>query len=125
MDHHHHDHSHAHGGVGHTHAPDSFGFAFAVGVILNMTIVIAELVFGCAASSLALMADAAHNFSDVIGLLLAWGAAWLARRRPTQQHTYGYRRASILAALINAGLLLLAVGGITAEAIGRFQEPAP
>jgi cobalt-zinc-cadmium efflux system protein len=68
---HHHDHSHAHGNVGHTHAPDTFGFAFAVGVALNMTIVIAELVFGYAANSLALMADAAHNFSDVIGLLLA------------------------------------------------------
>ena len=127
MDHHHHDHSHsrAHGHVGHSHAPASFGFAFAIGVALNTAIVIAELVFGYAANSLALIADAAHNFSDVIGLLLAWGAAWLALRRPTQQHTYGYRRASILAALINAGLLLLAVGGIAAEAVGRFQEPAP
>jgi cobalt-zinc-cadmium efflux system protein len=127
MDHHHqdHSHSHAHGNVGHTHTPDSFGSAFAIGVALNTAIVVAELVFGYAANSLALIADAAHNFSDVIGLLLAWGAAWLALRQPTQQHTYGYRRASILAALINAGLLLLAVGGITAEAIGRFQEPAP
>jgi cobalt-zinc-cadmium efflux system protein len=125
MDHHHHDHSHAHGHAGHTHAPDSFGFAFAIGVILNTAIVVAELVFGYAANSLALIADAAHNFSDVISLLLAWGAAWLALRRPTQQHTYGYRRASILAALINAGLLLLAVGGIAAEAIGRFKDPSP
>jgi cobalt-zinc-cadmium efflux system protein len=123
MEHHHHD-SHAHGHPGHTHAPDSFGVAFAVGVVLNMTIVLAQLVFGYAANSLALMADAAHNFSDVIGLLLAWGAAWLALRRPTQQHTYGYRRASILAALINAGLLLLAVGGITVEAVRRFNDPA-
>jgi cobalt-zinc-cadmium efflux system protein len=121
---HHHDHSHAHGGVGHTHAPDSFGIAFAVGVALNLTVVVAEIVFGYAANSLALMADAAHNFSDVIGLLLAWGAAWLALRRPTQQHTYGYRRASILAALINAGMLLVAVGGIIVEAFRRFQEPA-
>jgi cobalt-zinc-cadmium efflux system protein len=119
---HHHDHSHAHG-VGHTHAPESFGIAFAVGVALNMVVVIAELVFGYAANSLALMADAAHNFSDVIGLLLAWGAAWLAMRRPTQQHTYGYRRASILAALINAGMLLIAVGGIIVEALRRFQDP--
>ena len=118
MEHHHHDHSHAHGNVGHTHAPDSFGFAFAIGVVLNTAIVVAELVFGFAANSLALIADAAHNFSDVISLLLAWGAAWLA------QHTYGYRRASILAALINAGLLLLAVGGITVEAIGRVQDPS-
>jgi cobalt-zinc-cadmium efflux system protein len=118
----HHGHSHAHS-VGHTHAPDTFGVAFAIGVALNMTIVIAELVFGYAANSLALMADAAHNFSDVIGLLLAWGGAWLAMRRPTQQHTYGYRRASILAALINAGLLLIAVGGIVVEALRRFQDP--
>jgi cobalt-zinc-cadmium efflux system protein len=129
MDHHHHDHSHdhthAHGHVGHSHAPDSFGFAFAVGIVLNTAIVVAELVFGYAANSLALIADAAHNFSDVISLLLAWGAAWLALRQPTQQHTYGYRRASILAALINAGLLLIAVGGIAAEAIGRFRDPSP
>ena len=118
---HDHDHSHAHGV--HTHAPDSFGIAFAVGVALNMAIVIAELVFGYVANSLALMADAAHNFSDVIGLLLAWGAAWLAMRRPTQQHTYGYRRASILAALVNAGMLLIAVGGIVVEALRRFQDP--
>jgi cobalt-zinc-cadmium efflux system protein len=121
---HHHEHSHAHGSVGHSHAPDSFGMAFAVGVALNMSIVIVQLVFGYAANSLALMADAAHNFSDVIGLLLAWGAAWLALRRPTQQHTYGYRRASILAALINAGMLLLAVGGIIVEALRRFQDPS-
>jgi cobalt-zinc-cadmium efflux system protein len=122
MEHHHHSHTHDH--VGHTHAPDTFGFAFAVGVTLNMSIVAAELVFGYAANSLALMADAAHNFSDVVGLLLAWGAAFLALRRPTQQHTYGYRRASILAALINAGLLLLAVGGIIVEALRRIQDPS-
>jgi cobalt-zinc-cadmium efflux system protein len=123
MDNHHH-HSHAHGSVGHTHAPDSFGFAFAAGVALNAAIVVVELVFGYAANSLALIADAAHNFSDVISLLLAWGAALLALKLPTQQHTYGYRRASILAALINAGLLLIAVGGIAVEAIRRFQDPS-
>ena len=124
MEHHHHDHSHTHGNVGHTHAPDSFGLAFAIGVVLNTAIVVAELVFGYAANSLALIADAAHNFSDVISLLLAWGAAWLALRRPTQQHTYGYRRASILAAFINAGLLLVAVGGIAVEALRRLQDPS-
>jgi cobalt-zinc-cadmium efflux system protein len=130
--HHHHDHGrehghdggHAHGHVGHSHAPDHFGFAFAVGVALNTGFVIAELVFGYAANSLALISDAVHNFSDVIALLLAWGAAWLAGRRPTQKHTYGYRRASILAALFNAGLLFVAVGGIAVEAINRIQEPA-
>jgi cobalt-zinc-cadmium efflux system protein len=122
--HHHHDHSHAHGHAGHSHAPDTFGFAFAVGVALNTLFVAAELIFGYAANSLALISDAVHNFSDVIALLLAWAAVWLARKRPTQQHTYGYRRASILAALINAGLLLIAVGGIAVEAINRIQAPA-
>ncbi|HYS85672.1 MAG TPA: cation diffusion facilitator family transporter, partial [Bradyrhizobium sp.] len=122
--HDHHDRSHAHGHAGHSHAPDNFGFAFAVGVALNTAFVAAELIFGYAANSLALISDAVHNFSDVIALLLAWGAAGLARKRPTQQHTYGYRRASILAALVNAGLLLLAVGGIAVEAINRIQEPA-
>jgi cobalt-zinc-cadmium efflux system protein len=131
-DHDHHDHSHQgdhghdhrHGHVGHSHAPDHFGFAFAAGVTLNTAFVIAELVFGYAANSLALISDAVHNFSDVISLLLAWAALWLARKQPTQQHTYGYRRASILAALFNAGLLLIAVGGIAVEAINRIEEPA-
>ena len=125
MAHHHpHDHSHADGHAGHSHAPDNFGFAFAAGVTLNTVFVVAELVFGYAANSLALISDAVHNFSDVIALLLAWGAAWLARKQPTEQHTYGYRRASILAALINAGLLLIAVGGIAVEAVNRIQAPA-
>jgi cobalt-zinc-cadmium efflux system protein len=126
MAHHHdyHDHSHGHSHAGHSHAPDNFGFAFAAGVMLNTVFVIAELIFGYAANSLALISDAVHNFSDVIALLLAWGAAWLARKQPTEQHTYGYRRASILAALINAGLLLIAVGGIAVEAINRIQAPA-
>lgn len=127
-DHDHHDHSHGddhgHGHVGHSHAPDHFGFAFAAGVTLNTAFVVAELIFGYAANSLALVSDAVHNFSDVISLLLAWAALWLARKQPTQQHTYGYRRASILAALVNAGLLLIAVGGIAVEAINRLQEPA-
>ncbi len=87
--------------------------------------VVAELIFGYAANSLALISDAVHNLSDVIALLLAWGAAWLSQKRPTQRHTYGYRRASILAALFNAGLLLVAVGGIVVEAVNRLAEPAP
>jgi cobalt-zinc-cadmium efflux system protein len=124
MTHHHDHHGHSHGHAGHSHAPDNFGTAFAIGVALNTVFVAAELVFGYAANSLALISDAVHNFSDVIALLLAWGAAWLARKGPTQQHTYGYRRASILAALINAGLLLIAVGGIAVEAVNRIQEPA-
>jgi cobalt-zinc-cadmium efflux system protein len=123
-DHHHHDHSHAHDHSGRSHAPDSFGVAFAVGASLNAAFVIAELIFGYTANSLALISDAVHNFSDVIALLLAWGGAWLAGRRPTDTHTYGYRRASILAALFNAGLLLIAVGGIAVEAIDRLRAPA-
>ena len=123
-DHHHHDHSHAHDHAGHSHAPDNFGFAFAIGAALNTGFVIAELGFGYAANSLALVSDAVHNLSDVFALLLAWGAAWLAGKRPTDTHTYGYRRASILAALFNAGLLLVAVGGIAVEAVNRLREPA-
>jgi cobalt-zinc-cadmium efflux system protein len=124
MAHHEHDHSHAHSHAGHSHAPDYFGFAFAVGIALNTVFVAAELGFGYAANSLALVSDAVHNFSDVIALLLAWAAGWLARRQPTEQHTYGYRRASILAALVNAGLLLIAVGAIAVEAVDRIREPA-
>jgi cobalt-zinc-cadmium efflux system protein len=124
MTHHHHDHSHTHDHAGHSHAPDTFTRAFAIGVTLNFAFVIAELVFGYAANSLALISDAVHNLSDVFSLLLAWGAAWLAGRPPTDTHTYGYRRASILAALFNAGLLLVAVGGIAVEAINRLREPA-
>jgi cobalt-zinc-cadmium efflux system protein len=119
-----HGHSHAHGHTGHSHAPTTFGLAFAVGVALNSVLVGAEFAFGYAANSLALISDAIHNLSDVLALLLAWGAAWLSRRRPTQQYTYGYRRASILAALINAGLLLIGVGGIAVEAVDRLREPA-
>src|SRR5258708_35308368 len=92
---HHHGHTgHAHGHdhAGHSHAPDSFGWAFAIGASLNAAFVAAELVFGYAANSLALISDAVHNLSDVIALLLAWGAASLAQKQPTQQHTYGYRR---------------------------------
>ena len=122
---HHHDHSHAHDHAAHSHAPTNFGWAFAIGASLNAGFVIAELIFGYAANSLALISDAVHNLSDVIALLLAWAAAWLAQKRPTQRYTYGYRRASILAALFNAGLLLVAVGGIIVEAINRLQQPAP
>ena len=121
---HFHGHSHAHGDSGHGHAGQGFGFAFAIGVTLNSLLVLAQLVFGYLAHSLALVSDALHNFSDVIALLLAWGAAWLSRGRPTELYTYGYRRASILAALVNAGLLLLAVGGIVVEAVNRLLSPA-
>lgn len=109
---------------GHNHAAANYNRAFAVGVVLNLGFVVAEAVFGVLAGSLALLADAGHNLSDVLGLLLAWGAVRLAKRRPTDRRTYGFRRASILAALFNALLLLVAVGMIAWEAIGRFSHPA-
>jgi cobalt-zinc-cadmium efflux system protein len=128
-DHSQHDHSsghdHSRHRAGHSHVPDNFGAAFAIGAALNTAFVVAELIFGYAANSLALISDAVHNLSDVIALLLAWGAAWLSRRQPTQRHTYGYRRASILAALFNSALLLVAVGGIVVEALNRLADPAP
>jgi cobalt-zinc-cadmium efflux system protein len=124
MAHDHHAHGHSHGHVEHSHVPDNFGAAFAIGAALNTAFVIAELIFGYAANSLALISDAVHNLSDVVTLLLAWGAVWLAQRKPTERHTYGYRRASILAALFNAGLLLVAVGGIVVEAVNRLYAPA-
>lgn len=124
---HHHDHKHDHGhGHGHHHhVPKNFDSAFAIGTFLNLSFVGAELTYGYMAKSLALVADAVHNFADVVGLLIAWGAVWLGRRAPTDARTFGYRRASILAALLNACLLFLAIGGIIIEALQRFNNPAP
>lgn len=116
-------HNHDHGG--HSHAPANFGKAFAVGIALNTGFVIVEAVYGYFAHSLALMADAGHNLSDVLGLLLAWGATVLARRAPSARHTYGLRSSSILASLFNAVFLLVAIGAIAWEAIGRFSHPEP
>ncbi|MBA2242819.1 MAG: cation transporter [Chthoniobacterales bacterium] len=116
-------HDHAAGGA-HDHAPKNFGRAFAIGVGLNLSFVVVELVFGLRAHSLALVADAGHNLSDVLGLLLAWGASALARTPPTQRRTYGLRGSSILAALFNAIFLLVSVGAIAWEAIRRFNQPA-
>jgi cobalt-zinc-cadmium efflux system protein len=115
-------HGHDHGG-GHSHAPANYGTAFAIGVTLNLGFVIAEVIYGRLAHSLALVADAGHNLSDVLGLLLAWGAIMLSRRRPTKERTYGFRRSSILAALINAAVLLISVGAIAWEAVGRLSAP--
>jgi cobalt-zinc-cadmium efflux system protein len=120
-----HAHSQAHGGHGHSHAPTSFNRAFAIGVSLNVIFVITEVVYGLSAHSLALISDAGHNLSDVLGLLLAWGAISLGQSRPTARRTYGYRRSSILAALANAAMLLFVTGAVTWEAIRRFQDPQP
>lgn len=119
-----HNHSHDHAS-GHAHAPADFGRAFAIGVTLNLGFVVAEAVFGVLSNSLALLADAGHNLSDVLGLLLAWGASILAKRIPSQRFTYGLRSSTILAALFNAILLLIAIGAIAWEAIQRFGHPEP
>lgn len=125
-DHADHDHGgHSHAGHGHAHAPASFDRAFAIGIGLNITFVAIEATYGVIANSLALLADAGHNLSDVAGLVLAWGATWLGQRKPTAKRTYGYGRTSILAALGNAVLLLVAIGAIAWEAIRRFDAPAP
>lgn len=109
----------------HSHTPSNYSRAFAIGIALNLTFVAVEFIYGNLANSLALVADAGHNFSDVFGLVLAWGAAWLSRREPSDRRTYGFRRSSILASLINAVVLLVAVGGIAWEAVRRFSEPGP
>ncbi len=100
------------------------GRAFAIGVALNLGFVVIEAIYGVIAHSMALMADAAHNLSDVLGLLLAWGAAALAQRTPSLRRTYGLRRSTILAALANTILLLVAVGGVAWEAVRRLRAPA-
>ena len=112
-------------GHGHDHGPKDYSRAFAIGIALNVGFVVAEASFGILSDSLALLADAGHNLSDVLGLLLAWGAAALSKRGATARRTYGWRGSSILAALANAVLLLVAVGGIAWEAVRRFQEPGP
>ncbi|WP_031495889.1 cation diffusion facilitator family transporter [Bryobacter aggregatus] len=119
---HSHSHSHSHG---HSHAPKSYTWAFGVGIFLNLAFVGAEFFYGQLSNSLALIADAGHNLSDVFGLALAWGAAVLSRQRPTPSRTYGMRRSSILAALINAVVLLIALGTIAWEAFHRLGNPAP
>lgn len=118
------DHDHAKG-VGHTHAPAAFGAAFAIGTALNLGFVAVEALFGVFSNSVALLADAAHNFGDVLGLVAAWIAYILSKRHPTQSYTFGLGKSSILAALFNALLLMVAVGGITWEAIQRLINPAP
>jgi len=113
--HHHHDH----------HAPKDFNRAFAIGIGLNLAYVLIEAWYGLKVDSLALLADAGHNLSDVIGLVLAWGGALAGRLRPDARYTYGWKRASILAAFINALLLLVAMGALVWEAMQRLSAPVP
>jgi len=109
----------------HSHAPANFDAAFAIGIGLNIAFVAIEAFYGWKVNSLALLADAGHNLSDVIGLVLAWGGALAGRLRPDARHTYGWKRASILAAFINALLLLVAMGSLAWEAVHRLRSPEP
>jgi len=125
-DHDHHDHGpgHGHGHAhGHHHAPADMGTAFAIGVGLNTAFVAVEIAAGFWAGSMALLADAGHNLSDVLALLMAWGATVLAKRAPTGRRTYGLRKGTILASLGNAVFLLLAIGAIVSESIQRLTHP--
>jgi cobalt-zinc-cadmium efflux system protein len=117
-------HGHHHG-AGHSHAPASYGRAFAVGVVLNTAFVIIEAAYGMVSGSMALVADAGHNLSDVLSLLIAWAASVMTARPPRGRFTYGYKSSSILAALVNAGLLLVATGAILIETMRRLVDPAP
>ena len=121
-----HGHGHSHGIGGHHHGPvDTGDWRYAVGLIVNLAFVVCEFGAGLWADSSALMADAGHNLSDVLGLAMAGGAAWLARRAAGSKRTYGYGKATVLAALGNALLLIFACGAIAFEAIRRLSEPAP
>lgn len=109
----------------HSHEIGDYNRSFAIGITLNVVFVAIEVVFGIFSDSLALLADAGHNLSDVVSLLLAWGASVLAKKAATQTRTYGYRKATVMASLASAILLLVALGGIAWEAIGRFYNPNP
>lgn len=134
MNHAHHGHDHSHGhihphqhehGHHHAHTPAHFDKAFAIGIALNLAFVLIEGFYGWTTDSLALLADAGHNLSDVAGLVLAWGGALAGRLRPDAHRTYGWKRASVLAAFINALLLLVAMGALGWEAVQRLSSPQP
>lgn len=122
-------HAHAHApGLGHGHAHpviEDYSQAFAIGIALNLGFVVVEALYAVSANSMALLGDAGHNLSDVLGLLVAWAGNALARKSSSPRFTFGFKKASILAALINALFLLVAVGAIAAEAVRRFTDPAP
>ena len=124
-DHRDHDHDHHEHAHGHHHAPANFGKAFAIGIFLNSAFVVIEAVYGFVGNSMALLADAGHNLSDVLSLIVAWVALELSKRPPSERYTYGMRGSSILAALFNAVFLLVTVGALSWEAIGRLSSPQP
>ncbi|HEX4235436.1 MAG TPA: cation diffusion facilitator family transporter [Caldimonas sp.] len=119
-----HGHAHAHGPVAADAVP-SLERAFAIGIAINVAFVVVEAYYGWRADSLALLADAGHNLGDVLGLVLAWAGAFAGRLAPDARHTYGWKRASILAAFANSLLLLVAIGSLAWAAIGRLSAPAP
>ncbi|UXC91455.1 cation diffusion facilitator family transporter [Sphingobium sp. RSMS] len=123
--HDHGEHVHSSGAGEHAHAPATFGRAFAIGICLNVAFVATEVIYGLTSRSLALLADAGHNLSDVAGLGIAWAAIILARKLPNRRFTYGLTGTSILAALANGILLMLAAGAIAVEAVQRFGDPQP
>jgi cobalt-zinc-cadmium efflux system protein len=123
---HDHDADHGHGiGHGHRHGTPNLDRAFAIGIAINVAFVVVEAFYGWRADSLALLADAGHNLGDVLGLVLAWAGAFAGRLAPDERHTYGWKRASILAAFANSLLLLVAIGSLAWAAIGRLAAPAP
>ena len=115
-----HEHGHSHG---HSHAPKDFGRAFVIGIVLNTVFVAVEAIYGYVSGSMALVADAGHNLSDVLGLIIAWGASVAAKRPATARFTYGLKSSTILAALANAMLLLIAIGAILFETVHRLIVP--
>lgn len=117
-----HDHNHNHA---HSHGVSTFTSAFAIGVALNAAFVVIEATYGVLINSVALIADAGHNLSDVASLLLAWGASILATKAATDKRTYGFRKATVLASLTSAVLLLVALGAIALESVQRFVNPQP
>jgi cobalt-zinc-cadmium efflux system protein len=119
-----HNHGHHHG-HGHAHAPCTFGTAFAIATALNVALVSIQVIYGLLAHSMALLADAGHNAGDVLALLLAWGSHAISQRNPTERYTYGFRSTSIMAAVINATILLVVTGAIAWAAIERFFDPQP
>src|ERR1700683_3217967 len=122
--HHHHDHNHGHH-RGHSHAPATFGTAFAIATFLNIALVIIQASYGVLAHSMALFADAGHNAGDVLALVLAWGSHAISQKHPTERYTYGFRSSSIIAALINATILLVVTGAIAWAALERLFAPQP
>lgn len=122
---HEHEAGHDHSAAGHSHAPKDFGRAFALGITLQVTFIVAEVIVGLAANSLAVLSDAGHNVSDALALALAWGATYLSKRKATRGRTYGLKSTTILATVVNALTLVFVNGMVAWEAIGRFRHPEP